>query len=98
MNDSNIAASILEENIYEELEDATEQVDEIINGIATVQNQSQKAFAPFYVSDLPGTRIRKKNLKKGAPDSTEMMQSRELECKPQNNRTFKQLKEDWNGV
>lgn len=61
MNDSNIATSILEENIYEELEDATEQVDEIINCIATVQNQSQKAFAPFYVSDLPGTRIRKKN-------------------------------------
>lgn len=63
MNDSNFAASILEENIYEELEDATEQVDEIINGIATVQNQYQlqKAFAPFYVSDLPGTRIRKKN-------------------------------------
>ncbi len=57
----NNTENILEENIYEELEDATEQVDEIINGIATVQNQSQKAFAPFYVSDLPGTRIRKKN-------------------------------------
>lgn len=32
---------------------------------------------------------------KETPDSAEMVQSRELEPKPQNNRTFEQLKKDW---
>lgn len=50
MNDSNIAASILEENIYEELEGAHEQVDEIMDGIGEIIIEIAEANKNFCCS------------------------------------------------